>query len=124
MIKTENKPLQKPLICPSLHEGHNVHWIQAQQVHNDNWLPVEIRVEGEQSFSIEAEGEGKQIWHNHDPLRLKQAIDLYPKDFFEVSLDSRVLRVKSEYGHYLFSFSTKPVTACPEGTLTNWTLVH
>ena len=124
MNKMKSDPLRKPLVCPSFHPGHNVHWIQAQKVRDDNWQPVEITPLSEQSFSIEVNGNGKKVWHHHDPMRLNEAIAFYPKDLFEVSLESNIVRVNTDDGDYFFYFSSQPLDTCPSGSLDNLTLVH
>ena len=110
----ETAPLQKPLICFSNQEGHNVSPDYKQEVLKGKWVKANIKQwTSEQAFQItRGRWRGRQIWYHHDPLRINQAIALYPNDFFDFNIKAEVMRISTHKGNFLFSFSLKSLWPC------------
>jgi len=114
----ETAPLEKPIICFSHQEGHNVSPNDKQEIFKGKWVKAKIiQWTSQQGFSIErGRWHRNQVWYHHDPLRINQATALYPNDLFEFNMRDQVMKIKTHKGLYLFSFSLKSLWPCSPNT--------
>jgi hypothetical protein len=96
--------------CSGFWAGHNFHWIPLMR-YSEPRIPVEaVWLEGK-AFEVKVEGR-TEIWHHHDPERLKDALAKCKKSDIKATQGRTWLFINHGTGAYAFNCSNQKIQAC------------